>query len=285
MNTTNINIVFGIVCFREKFWETKSFQSLVESYKKLETKDILNIVVFDNTDFNDWDIEKSYNLDNHFINIKYFHDKRNPGIAKAINYFVQYTNEKKIEWVMFLDQDTILPFDIVEKSKDCVSRLLADGNYIAFPKVYSDGKMISPTRYIYYRTKPIDISKKRQLQLRQLTAINSGILINVDFFISSGGYNQDLRVDFCDHEFIERLNNRGWEANILEVKFVQNFSAETDSLEKSIFRYKIYLKDMYVYRRGKNQILFFLRVDFAHLLKLTYKYKSFSFIKIRLRGR
>lgn len=285
MNRTYINIVFGIVCFREKFWESISFQSLLESYKKLKTNAILNIIIFDNTDFDNWDLTlyHKFNIDN--INIKYFHDKRNPGIAKAINYFADCTKEEKIEWVMFLDQDTILPLDILEKSIACVNRLQADGNYIAFPKVFSNGKMISPTKYIYYRTKTIDLNAVKQIKLTQMTAINSGLLVNVDFFINNGGYNQDLRIDFCDHEFIERINNRDLVADILDVELLQNFSSETDSLEKSLFRYKIYLEDMYVYRKKKNKILFFLRVDFPHLLKLTYKYRSFSFIKVRLSGK
>ena len=123
---------------------------------------------------------------------------------------------------------------------------------------------------------------QKTIELKNLSAINSGMLFNTEFFLKKGGYNTNLRIDFCDHDFIERLNGQNIFADILPIDLKQDFSASTNDKGKSLHRYKIYLKDMKEYRKGKNFLLFFLRVDLPHLLKEIYRNRSFEFLKIRL---
>jgi hypothetical protein len=54
MDILNNKILFGIVTYKEKFWECNSFVTLLESYKRYDDEFQLNIFVFDNTENKDW---------------------------------------------------------------------------------------------------------------------------------------------------------------------------------------------------------------------------------------
>ena len=274
------NLIFVIVCYQEKYWETQSFKDLVQSFKVTKKDSELCIGIFDNTDLDSWDVSGYSPQDNRNINIHYYRDASNPGIAAAFNHFGNFANDKKLDWIVFLDQDTSLPRNFYEKY--FTHSIKTDANNIAFPKVYSDRFLISPSRYKFFRTSLIKESLPPKLELSNITAINSGLMIKSSFFLENNGYNKNLRIDFCDHEFIERINHKKYFADILDMSLQQNFSAETNNLEKAIFRYKMYVKDLNTYASNKNKFLFFLRVDLPHLLKLVLQYRSLVFLNIRL---
>lgn len=275
----NIPILFGIVCFREKYWKSQSFKNLIESYYQGLYDYQLYISIYDNTDFDEWDsISDSPDFNN--INIKYYRDASNTGISAAFNHFAKLSQQINAQWIVFLDQDTSLPINFFQQY---LEKSLNTNKNIAFPKVYAKKYLLSPSYYKWYRTSVIK-NISTELLLENITAINSGMMIRSDFYLQNGGYNKDLRLDFCDHEFIERINNKNIVADIIDVSLYQEFSSQTNNKKKSIERYKLYIKDLKIYGKNKNKILFFLRVDLLHLLKEIYRNRSLEFLKIRLNG-
>ncbi|QES89310.1 glycosyltransferase [Rhizosphaericola mali] len=277
------NILFGIICYKEKYWETETFQTLLSSYKAFvsntnKTITTLNIAVIDNTDINEWD-QSNYKLSDTKIVIKYVHLNSNPGIAVAINQLFKIAELESFHSMVFLDQDTSLPLDFYN-----VYLQQYENNYdysIAFPMVYSKNRLISPAKYRYYRSWLINGTLKSKLNLDYITAINSGLMVNCSFFKVNFGYNETLRLDFCDHEFLERLNFKNVIADILPISLEQNFSSDIHDKIKAINRYRLYLTDMRNYRKNKNIVIFSLFVDYPHLIKETLRYKSLDFFKMR----
>ncbi|QQV03726.1 MULTISPECIES: glycosyltransferase [Chryseobacterium] len=279
MSNNNKPILFGIVSFREKYWKCKSFLSLIKSYKISQFDNNLNIAIYDNTDYEIWDVACDLELGSN-IYIHYFRDQSNSGISAAFNHFSMVANINNFEWVVFLDQDTYLPKDFY---RSYFERSLNSRNNIVLPIVRSNKKILSPTKYSFYRTSKLNDIPSEVL-LKNITAINSGIMIRNDFFIANSGYEKKLRIDFCDHEFIERLNNREIFADIIKVYLEQEFSSEINDKSKAIERYRLFLKDMKQYRKNKNKIIFLFRVDLPHLLKKMYRYRSLTFLIIRFNG-
>lgn len=272
------SILFGIVCYREKFWETQSFKDIIASHEKKPLDSQLLICIYDNTDYEGWTLLQSCPRYDNVI-IYYKHDPLNSGIAVAFNYFAEFSKNMNLKWVVFLDQDTILPIDFINKYVD---KSLSTDKSILFPKIYIGEHLFSPSHYRCFRTSEIK-EIKSDIMLKNITAINSGMMIETDFYIQNGGYNQNLRIDFCDHEFIEKINNRKIFADIIDISLHQDFSSKTNNKEKSLERYKLYYNDLKVYRMGKNKLLFFLAVDFPHLMKEIYRNKSLKFLKIRFK--
>jgi len=270
------SILFGIVCFREKYWETQSFRDIIKSYRQSLNNSTLYLSIYDNTDYKDWSIQHDYiNYENVIIN--YYRDSSNSGISAAFNYFAEFSKKIDTKWIVFLDQDTSLSIDFFTQY---LNKSINTNKNIVFPKVYTKSKLLSPSNYNCYRTSVIK-NIASELLLNNITAINSGIMIRTDFFLQNNGYNKNLRIDFCDHEFIERLSNKNISADILDISLCQEFSVQSNDKKKALERYKIYIKDLQVYKKNKNKVLFFLRVDLPHLLKEIYKHKSLEFLKIR----
>ncbi len=273
----NNTILFGVVCFREEFNQSLTYKRLIESFKNFDNKTTLNVFIFDNTDLPNWIIDSK--VEESYINLYYKHSPDNPGFSAAVNHFSEFS-KNRFDWIVILDQDTELPIDFISKYYEFVN---SEYNYkLAFPKVYSNQKLISPCKYRNYRASQITAAIPELIEINDVSAINSGLIIYTNFLLENNGYNKLLRLDFCDHEFFERINKKKIVAKLLDISLNQNFSSNTDDKDKAITRYKLYLQDMFVYRKQKNQLLFFLRVDLPHLAKLTIKYKSLKFLKLRL---
>ncbi|MDQ1141130.1 glycosyltransferase [Pedobacter agri] len=266
-------IFFGIVTYREKYDECDTFKSLIKSFESVNIDEILYIYIYDNTPDVDWKLNH-LNLGNK-IRIKYFTENENKGIAYAYNYLAKKAIEDKKEWFVILDQDTILPNDFYLSYRNF------NLSYkILCPKIYVGDKLISPAYYHNYRSFPLKGLNTDSLLLKGISFINSGLLVNLQLFNSIGGYNEHLKLDFCDHDFIERIKSIGInEVGIIKSNLVQNFSFNTHDKFQALNRYIMFLKDYAIYDQNKNSLILFLNVGLPHLIKLSFKYKTTQFIR------
>lgn len=269
-----MNVIFGIVCYKEKFWQCSSFLTLLKSFQ-LYNSGKISIFIFDNTDSEDWFTEYPQFSEN--IKIIYSRDKKNPGISHAYNIIAEYAKEQDFENIVFLDQDSLLPDNVYSSYMTFAKMELK----VAAPKVISQGKLISPSKYKYYRSFSYGDIETDKIILKGNSCINSGLFINTELFFKAGGYNKDLRLDFCDHDFIERLSSFTEYLYILPYELNQNFSTNTNTLEQAIFRYRLFTKDLIAFKKNKNKILITFSVDIPHLLRLMLQYKTLAFFKVR----
>lgn len=277
MDDCGEDIVFSLVVYNEFYWEVESFKSLLSSYYKSGTSKSLNVYIFDNT------VIQKKNEEPYFekINIKYLAFGENMGISKSYNYLVDVASNEGFEWIVFLDQDTRLSLDFYHKYIETISELNLKKVDIAVPIVKSGTKILSPSLYKNYRTKLLD-SIPSIICLNDYSAINSGLLINCEFFSKVGGYNEELFLDFCDHDFFFKIKQYRKSIFVIDTELQQDFSAETDSMDKALTRYKLFIKDLNSFKRNRNQLVLLFLVDIPHLLKLLLKYKSLKFLKYRL---
>lgn len=272
------SILFAIVTYGEKFWECKSFLSLQDSFSHAKINSNLKVFIVDNTEIPDWRLQvPEFNN----IDIFYFHDETNGGISCAYNRAGDYAIHNKLKWLVFLDQDTDLPQDFVQKYLTVAINNKQAKVFV--PKIYSGGKIVSPSFYINFRSIPIEKQLPDFLDLTDVSFINSGMLIAVDLFEKVGGYDRNLRIDFCDHSFVERIRTEVGKVGIIDLALNQNFSFNEFDFEKAVRRYSLFLKDFKAYRNSKkNKLTLFYNVDLRHLLKLSVKYKSLRFLRQRL---
>ncbi|OJX29622.1 MAG: hypothetical protein BGO86_12090 [Chryseobacterium sp. 36-9] len=274
-----MNILFGIISFREQYVDSLTFQDLIASHKNSGSNQDLNLFIFDNTDNDSWKAEQAI-LPN--CNIVYHHNRNNVGISKAYNFIAKYAKEQNFDYIVFLDQDTNLPLEAYTKYIESTN-LSID---IAAPLIFENNTLLSPSKYNNYRTSFYENIKEDKIKLENVSCINSGLLIKTDFFFNVGGYNEKLRLDFCDHEFVQRVKKFTNYLYIISLRLEQNFSTNTNSKEKALFRYSLFIKDIKAFKKiNNNDFLITLLVDLPHLLRLTLQYKSLLFIKKRLQLR
>lgn len=144
------------------------------------------LILVDNASDNIEDVEDilTNNAKTHLVK-----NNDNLGIATALNQICQYAEDRKFHWVFTLDQDTICPFDIIEKLSRYTS---IDQVGILCPAVDYEGLKIN--------------TKLSSDELAETYAcMTSGSLTNLKAWKTSNGFRDDYFIDFVDNEFCMKL--------------------------------------------------------------------------------
>ncbi|MDE1192050.1 MAG: hypothetical protein PW786_07925 [Arachidicoccus sp.] len=282
-NNIRYPVLFTIIVYREIFYETLTYKSILESINESGVQnEKFYILIIDNTDIKKWKVEVPILTKN--LSVIYHHLPDNPGISIAYNKAYEIASINNFEWIAFFDQDTELPkeiYSIYKKAALSSSNI----NPIKCPIVLLPNKAIlSPAKYKFYHSFLFKEISPGILNIANISCINTGIMISVLFYNQVGQYNERLRLDFCDHDFIERVKKYVKTIEVLPLYFVQNFSSITHSKDQALKRYKFYCRDLKEFKKGRNKLVIFFSNDMLRLIRLTIKYHSFKFIIIRLKS-
>jgi GT2 family glycosyltransferase len=269
------DVLLVIVLYKEELFKTLTYKSIAEAAKYANL--IIDLFVYDNSPepkmFSLFD-EQSSNF-----NIKYCSDTNNSGLSVAYNRGVEVAREKRKRNVLMLDQDTFFPKKMFYEYE---SAALAFPNISIFAPLLliEDDKIFSPCTYKMKRGwHPKNINTGINL-LSNFLPVNSGVMISMDVFNKVGVYNEKLRVDFIDFQFMEKVRKMYKEFYVLNLEGRQSFSSSTYNLNLELARFDIYVSDV----RSIDKIgildksIWLLNIIFR-MFKLTIKYRRWVFIK------
>lgn len=269
MEGFNSSLLVIIVLYKKALDESETFQSLLQN---IGTQETLDLFVYDNS--------PSRQAINEYTNIsiEYTHDKDNAGLSTAYNEGVEYALKRHKDWVLLLDQDTVLPFNILRAYKGAIQQ---------FPKIkmfapillLRNGTIFSPCRYRFKRGFHLKAISEGLHSLFNYSPVNSGIMVSVRAFTAVGGYNSRVRLDFSDFQFIERFRKIYPEFYVLDVYCTQNFSNEEPSLYSQAIRFRFFCDGaLHADKNGIWDSMQYLTVVFLRALRLTFKYRKTQFI-------
>jgi GT2 family glycosyltransferase len=198
-------------------------------------KSNLDILIYDNS-------RTSMKIDNSLfpnLNIKYKHDSRNMGLGIAYNFGAKLAQSMNKKWILLLDQDTLFENEIFDKY------LLAIYNYPSvslFAPILKlkNGKNFSPCFYFFKRGFMTSNISTGLNSLHKYSPVNSGMLIRIESFLKCGGYNENIKLDFNDFQFIERFRKFENQFVVTSSVGIQDFSNDTNDISKLNIRYAIY---------------------------------------------
>ena len=146
-------------------------------------------------------------------------NQENCGMAFALNQAVAYCKQIGCQWLLTLDQDSILPPNMIEEyskyCKDEVGQICC--NIVNPEEADLDITMMSPLT--------VQSSKGDYKDAYPVYAcITSGSLLNVNAFIKSGGVDNDLFIDYVDYDISLKLYYHGYSNLFLpHIKFKHHF--------------------------------------------------------------
>ena len=97
-------ILIILVLYKIKPEKSPGFMFCFNNWNSLHKK--FRLVLYDNSPENT-DLSNYSNLNN----FEYYHDHKNHGLAKAYNYGLKQANIHNCEWLLLLDQDTVVNHD------------------------------------------------------------------------------------------------------------------------------------------------------------------------------
>lgn len=145
----------------------------------------------------------------------------NVGTSGAYTQAIKVAKANNCEWLLLLDQDTILPSDYLQRASDAL--LGAD---ILVPRVWHLKELISPCVI----TKMGNVRPTLDPRSHQkVTAISSGVLVSVAAIESSTPFPNDLWLDYVDHWMFHFFSKNGFRVARIDADLVHDLSLKNPS--------------------------------------------------------
>lgn len=242
-----------IVIYNKSCIESTTFKFISNYSKKIK------IIIFDNSTIDCGN--KEYCEVN---GISYYTMNQNIGLSRAYNFILNKIKLDKSNYLLILDDDTTLNDEYIKDVLESINQNAAD---VLLPLVWSKNELISPS-YLSFNCRVKRIKNLRVINKRKITAINSGMVVRTDIY-NDIKYNENLFLDYVDHDFIKRVRENNYKIKILNSSIYQAFSRnEKQSLSNVKIRFNIYKKDFKKYCINCNKKWFY----YVNILKLRIVY-------------
>ena len=193
-----------IVVYKMPPSNSSSLQTLLASAAKASANELdLRILIWDNTPGGQDPGELPGTL-------LYVSAPHNPGLAVAYNQVLKLAEAEGYEWLLTLDQDSILPANFLARIAELASELNAVKTVGAIvPQVIADGRIISPFRFLFgawprwFGPGYVGISR------RAAYAANSGSTLRISALCEIGGYDPMFPLDLSDTNLFHRMHESG----------------------------------------------------------------------------
>ena len=210
----------------------------------------------------------------------YVPDTSNPGLSVAYNHAAQYAKEKGCAWILLTDQDTLFGHDILKEYLD-VMREEQNIKLIVPPMSVRNGVYLSPVKGGPLKAQLRDSVPYGIQSLYNYSPINSGMMVNVAAFFEIGGYNECVKLDFSDFQFVSRLRQKYPDFYVLKTTCVQEFSNCVQNAEQKVKRFVLFCESLREYQGAtiwENMEVFL--VVLKRCLSLSMSLKSMKPCKI-----
>lgn len=149
------------------------------------TEQVYKVYVVDNHSSNIDEIRK---LVSSVANAELLENGHNNGIAAALNQLCGRAEEDGCSWILTLDQDTVIPVDMIETFKP----------YTIVPEI----GIICPE--VYYEGCGYQLANREGTQ-NVYACMTSAALTRIEAWYKVGGFREDYFIDFVDNEFCMKL--------------------------------------------------------------------------------
>jgi rhamnosyltransferase len=202
--------------------------------------------------------------------IKYINNFGNKGIAFALNKGARLAIDENCDWLLTMDQDSLASEGMVDYMKqfiqifDKIELLAIVSPFHSLLKETSEEK----ESCFYY--------KGFRLKYR-LSVMTSGNLLNLKLFSIIGDFEEELFMDYVDHEYCLRANILGYKIVELIDIYLEHRLGETE-LRNSLIqfyttnhnyirRYYITRNRFYLYNKYKDKFSEFCKNDYKSQIK------------------
>lgn len=274
------------------FYRQSQYATILESYMtkfliifviyRKKISEVTPLKYFDNIDSEEFEFfiydnspEPLENIINLRHKFKYVLDYENSGVSRAYNLAAEYARSESIKWLILFDQDTKIKKGYFQSLELAIAQ--NPGIQLFAPRVYYSGGVMSPKLCKYFRPSSSDLNIGLHF-LKDAAIINSGLIVSTHAFWMCGGYNEELRLDFADYQFIERIQSKIKQFYVFPGELYQDFSNDETDARKLFTRFVFYCEGLKKYKTTPLRHLMLIYTGFLHTMALVRRTKSFKFL-------
>jgi rhamnosyltransferase len=264
-----------IVLYKCLLKESETFRSLLAS--AINHRQLLDVIIYDNSPL-PMPMEV---YDFAYLNITYISDPDNGGVSAAYNAAARIGGDRSKKWLILFDQDTALPVDILKQYCSSVS---SNSYYQLFAPIMvsSHDRVISPCRFILNKGFSTNNRTVGVRSLAMHSLINCGLCISLEAFNNLKGFDEEFKLDYSDHDFINRFKIFV-DTNVFLINAVvkHNLSVfEKNSLLSDKARFIYYNHAVLRYSQLYGGKLFSAINLILRCMKLSLSHRSLQFVRI-----
>lgn len=268
------DLIAVVVLYKTRPAHCKTLIAINAALKDSKTR--LEVVVYDNSALLDHFPPDSFEN----LNISYYPDVNNSGVSKAYNYGYAEALKRGKKWILLLDQDTVLPDNALEKYDEAITEFAAEVLF-APVMITADKKIISPCDFKYMRGAYAKDYKLGLNLLEGRSLVNSGLCMRVTAFAGSGGYNDHIKLDYSDHDFIRRFALHVSPTFVL-IDLIVPHDLSTDTMntfESDKHRFSYYLEGSKHFQYSLWSACLLKTNNLYRALKLSLIHKNIYFVR------
>ncbi|WP_432712746.1 glycosyltransferase [Pedobacter sp.] len=273
-----------VVLYKQSLSESLTIKSLQQNLDR--NGSMLDLYIYDNSPEPQATAASFYWQSFH---VYYHHDPQNPGVSKAYNAAARKAETLHKEWLLLLDQDTRFENDLLETFAAAIAKNPEIKLFAPYLKLKNDlghesGLIFSPYRVKHQRGYPPGKILPGVHLLRQYSPVNSGMLVQLQLFKEVGGYNEKVKLDFSDFQFIDKVRPLSPLFFLIPAVGWQSYSNDEPSVEKQQERFKQYLQDaLHANKHSLAARIGFFYAVTRHAIGLSVKMKDASFLTLYYR--
>lgn len=261
----NNNFFIGavVVLFNPKLEEILNINSYVNNVDFL--------VIIDNSDTDHYNFVLK-NVSSR--NLKYYTEKKNLGLCRALNIGVNILNNVGCSWALLFDADSKLGSDIISVYKKAIEELYVDNVSLLCPV------------HMFERSKSVPYSGYKNVKW----SMTSGCLFNIPVFNKLQGFYEDLFVDGLDMDYCLKSKKCGYKIIQCGEAVINHHPADT----KSVCGFKYGIASPFRYYMQSRQLIWVIFYYKEPIFFATYLYKwikvvflfpnKFLYIKSMIKG-
>jgi len=263
------DILIIVVLYRKKADESDSIRSILSSLPH----ERINLFIYDNSpEYN----EKEPLPTKGGCIVSYTSDPGNSGVSRAYNTAAQFALKHNLKWLLLCDQDTVFNRGYFNEVLQAIDKNEAP---LMAPFLFSESGLISPCGFIFnygYHLGKIPSPGRNKLGSRSL--LNSGLVISLESFLNTGGYNEKVFLDFSDSEFIKRYKRKY--RNYYQLNACLNHNLESaDSKAFNATRFRQYCKSITAAIHNVPDFISIGTIVLSRTVKQMFRHKTIEPLK------
>lgn len=271
-------IIGILVIYNTNLEDSQTFQSLFSSLLKEGEK--IDLVIFDNSTRGRQMLREDYDS---CFRIHYLADPSNPGVSKAYNEGYKIARRLRKKWLLLLDQDTVFPPNALSTYFKAME---SNGSVTMFaPMLVCEGRIYSPCGHIANVNYHLKKLQPGPVSTTRKSILNSGTCVKLETFEALGGFDENIPLDFADHDFIKRYRKHFDSFVLVDLVCTHGFSDKDVTDGKSaLVRFGYYCKGARNSIKSLTDAATLFGVAFVRALSLAVRFRDSSFVHLFLKA-
>jgi hypothetical protein len=272
------DIMFVIVLFKMNLADSTTFKTLTDCIVFHKVKNV-DLVVYDNSPVSNSPDETVFSGE---FNLIYVKNDKNYGVSYCYNRAAKLASSYKKKYLVLLDQDTVIPFNLLSVYISSVNKWKGFPIYV--PKLMSGSVLFSPCNYKFYRGSNMHSSFSHNVcRLRGKNVLNSGLVISITAFEKVGGYEESVWLYFSDFVFFNKLKDFYTHFVVVDCFLEHSLSSvDYSDLDTSLKRFKLYVDGAILASKVANSVLakfFYFFTVLGRSVLMSVRLRNVNFLK------